>query len=74
MSLDSSLKTAGSLAKHRNVLTRAERVAKLAAIGKFDMSQDNPVGIPKVRNRRIAAGGKKKKEATEAADSKTAKK
>jgi small basic protein (TIGR04137 family) len=61
MSLDRSLKTAGSLIKHRNVLTRAERVAKLAEAGKFDLSSDNPVGIPKVLNRRVAAGGKKKK-------------
>jgi small basic protein (TIGR04137 family) len=67
MSLDRSLKTAGGLIKHRNVLTRAERVAKLAEAGKFDLSKDDPVGIPKVLNRRIAAGGKKKvkKEAAE---------
>ena len=68
MSLDRSLKTDGSLTKHRNVLTRAERVAKLAAAGKFDLSKDDPVGIPKVLNRRVAAGGKKpKKEAAAAA-------
>lgn len=67
MSLDNSLKTAGGLAKHRNVLTRAERVAKLAQAGRFDLSSDDPTGLPKVLNRRVSAGGKKKpkKEAAE---------
>jgi len=60
MSLDSSLKTGGGLAKHRNVLTRAERVAKLAEKGKFDMEKDDPTGLPKVGNRKVFIGGKKK--------------
>lgn len=68
MSLDNSLKTGGALVKHRNVLTRAERVAKLAQQGKFDLSQDDPTGIPKVLNKRVAAGGKKKKKEAPAAD------
>lgn len=61
MSLDRSLKTAGSLDKHRNVLTRAERVARLKERGKFDMSEGDPLGLPKVGNRKIVAGGKAKK-------------
>lgn len=63
MSLDPSLKTAGSLTKHRNVLTRAERVAKLADKDKFDMDSDDPLGLPKVGNRKVVAAGKGKKKA-----------
>ena len=69
MSVDRSLKVGGGLSKHRNVLTRAERVAKLAANGQFDMESDNPVGLPKVGNRKLALGKgskKKKKEEEEA--------
>jgi len=60
MSLDSSLKTAGGLARHRNVLTRAERIEKLMAGGKFDEDTD-PLGLPKVANRKVVTGGKDKK-------------
>jgi len=58
MSLDRSLKSAAGLTKHRNVLTRSERVAKLASQEKFDMTSGNPLGLPKVANRKVAAGGK----------------
>jgi small basic protein (TIGR04137 family) len=69
MSLDRSLKAANSLAKHRNVLSRAERMAKLSERGKFDMSGGSPLGLPKVANRKVAAAGKvKKKEAAEGAE------
>lgn len=75
MSLDRSLKSGSGLDKHRNVLTRPERVAKLVKAGKFDMATDDPTGIPKVLNRRVSAGGKKKKEAkTEEAPAKGKKK
>lgn len=60
MSLDPSLKTAASLAKHRNVLTRAERVARLLKQEKFDPSSDSPIGMPKVGNRKVVAGKKGK--------------
>ncbi len=67
MSLDSSLKSGGGLSRHRNVLTRAERVAKLAKTDGFDVDKDNPLGIRKVGNRKLVTGKttKKKKEATE---------
>lgn len=65
MSLDRSLKVSSSMGRHRNVLTRAERVAKLLLNGKFDAATGNPVGLPKVGNRKIAAGAKPKKEAAE---------
>lgn len=65
MSLDRSLKISSSMGRHRNVLTRAERVAKLTEYGKFDTAAGNPVGLPKVGNRKVSAGAKPKKEATE---------
>ena len=67
MSLDRSLKSVSSLVKHRNVLTRAERIAKLTAAGSFDIQTGNPLGLPKVGNRKVVTGGKttKKAEATE---------
>lgn len=60
MSLDPSLKTAASLAKHRNVLTRAERVARLTRQERFDPKTDTPLGLPKVGNRKVIAGKKAK--------------
>ncbi len=58
MSLDRSLKVAGGLAKHRNVLTRPERVAKLVEKGKFDLKAGSPLGLVKVANRKVSAGAK----------------
>ncbi len=63
MSLDRSLKAGGALDKHRNVLTRAERVAKLTSVSKFDMEKDSPLGMVKVANRKVTAGGKSSKKA-----------
>ena len=60
MSLDPSLKTAASLKKHRNVLTRAERVAKLLSQERFNPETQSPLGMPKVGNRKVAAGKKAK--------------
>ncbi len=67
MSIDNSLKTSGGLARHRNVLTRAERVERLAKQDKFDLADDSPLGLPKVANRKVVTGakGKKKDEAEE---------
>ena len=61
MSIDRSLKSGGGLAKHRNVLTRAERIERLAAKGEFDMETSSPLGLIKVANRKVAARGKSKK-------------
>ena len=65
MSLDNSLKSGGGLSRHRNVLTRAERVEKLAERGKFDLESGSPLHLPKVGNRKIVTGGKKKKKDAE---------
>lgn len=67
MSIDRSLKTSSTLARHRNVLSRAERVARLVSRGQFDMETGDPLGLPKVGNRKIAAGGKSKKREEEEA-------
>lgn len=61
MSLDASLKSGGSLSRHRNVLTRAERVAQLTKKGEFDLESDNPLGIRKVANRKLVTGKSAKK-------------
>ena len=68
MSIDRSLKTASSLQRHRNVLSRAERVAKLTEKGNFDPASGDPLGLPKVAHRKIVTGAKtSKKEKTEEA-------
>ncbi|MAE63357.1 MAG: small basic protein [Phycisphaeraceae bacterium] len=61
MSLDSSLKSGSGLAKHRNVLTRAERLEKLSTSGGFNADEDEVLGLPKVANRKVVTGGKTKK-------------
>lgn len=62
MSIDSSLKSHGSLTGHRNVLPRDERIQRLMADEKFDPEADSPLGLVKVANRKVAAGKKSKKE------------
>ena len=61
MSLHRSLRARPSaLNLHRNVLTRAERIARLTERDRFDPKDDSPLGLVKVANRQIA---KKKKAA-----------
>ena len=64
MSLDRSLKVSGGLTKHRNVLTRAERITRLRDLNRFTPGEDTPLHLPKVGNRKIvmAKKGKKKTE------------
>ena len=54
MSLDRSLKSANALVRHRNVLTRPERLAKLAEDGKWDDAK-SVFGLPKVAHRKVEA-------------------
>ena len=72
MSMDRSLKSGGGLLKHRNVLTRAERISKLAAKGDFSMEEGDPLGLPKVANRKVVTAGKSAKKAEQAAEDETA--
>ena len=67
MSIHPSLKTkSGALNQHRNVLTRAERIAKLTLEAGFDPEKKSALGIVKVRSI-TAAPGKKASKKTEAA-------
>ena len=66
MSLHRSLKTKPSaLNRHRNVLSRAERITKLAELGRFDLEEDSPIGLVKVANRKAVTAKKKKEEKAE---------
>ncbi len=49
MSLDRSLRVAGGQAKVRSVMTRAERVAKMAGDKKLDTGKHGALGLPKTR-------------------------
>ena len=67
MTIHSSLRGVNTLTGERSVLTRAERIQKLAKDGKFDAEKSNVWGLPKVRTHFKVAGAKKaKKEAVPA--------
>jgi small basic protein (TIGR04137 family) len=57
MSIDRSLKIKGALSRHRNVLTRAERVEKLKDEERWTEEQ-SVIGLPKVAHRKSHAGKK----------------
>ncbi|RME37168.1 MAG: small basic protein [Planctomycetota bacterium] len=59
MSLDKSLKGKNTLERHRNVLTRAERIEKLKEIGRWT-EESTAIGLPKVAHRKAAVGKKSK--------------
>ena len=61
MSIDRSLKIKGALSRHRNVLTRAERIDKLQDEEKWQEG-DSLLGLPKVAHRKSHAGRKAAKE------------
>ncbi|MEZ6091326.1 MAG: small basic protein [Pirellulaceae bacterium] len=57
--MDKSLKVQAGAIKTRNVLTRAERIARLKELDKW--SEDTPVvGMPKVRVPKVSLKKKKK--------------
>ncbi|MGE4286126.1 MAG: small basic protein [Phycisphaerae bacterium] len=58
MSIDRSLKMTNALSRHRNVLSRSERVEKLMEEERWSEG-DNVTGLPKVSNRKVVAGKKK---------------
>ena len=64
MSLDRSLRSANSLIRHRNVLTRAERLDKLAEDDKWNDSK-SVFGLPKVEHRKQALAKVVKEETAE---------
>jgi small basic protein (TIGR04137 family) len=65
MSLDRTLKSRSALARHRNVLTRAERLDKLKDEERWDEGK-TVFGLPKVAHRKAATHKAKKEEKAEA--------
>ena len=59
MSRDKSLKSKDTLQRHRNVLTRAERIEHLKETGRWTEGS-TAVGLPKVVHRKAAVGKKDK--------------
>jgi small basic protein (TIGR04137 family) len=57
MSIDRSLKIKGALSRHRNVLTRAERIEQLKEEDHWS-EDDSLLGLPKVAHRKSHAGRK----------------
>ena len=71
MSIDRSLHARSSLARHRNVLTRAERVQTL--IEREWDPQEGALGLPKVAHRKGKAGKKKAEKGAAATTEESAK-
>ncbi|MEM1068414.1 MAG: small basic protein [Planctomycetota bacterium] len=65
--MDQSLKVKAGAIRTRNVLTRAERVARLKELDRFD-EENGVVGMPKVRVMKVSL--KKKKKVKKADDDK----
>ena len=59
MSIDRSLKIKGALRRHRNVLTRAERIEQLKDEERWSEG-DSLLGLPKVAHRKSHTGRKEK--------------
>ncbi len=59
MSIDKSLKSKNLLQRHRNVLTRAERIQILKETEQWTESS-TAIGLPKVAHRKAAVGKKDK--------------
>jgi len=60
MTIHPSLRGVDTLVGQRSVLSRIERLQKLAKDGKFDEQNDSVYGLPKVRTKFKVAGAKKK--------------
>jgi small basic protein (TIGR04137 family) len=63
MSVHKSLRTGGSLNKHRNVLKRSERIKFLEEAGNWREGSNSVLGLRKVKSIKVAAKKKAKKEA-----------
>jgi small basic protein (TIGR04137 family) len=55
MSMDRSLKIKGALSRHRNVLSRNERIEMLKNEERWEEG-DDVTGLPKVGHRKVSAG------------------
>ena len=67
MSIDRSLRIQSSLVRHRNVLTRAERLQLLMEKRDWDRSR-SALALPKIAHRKVKAGHKKEKATTAATE------
>jgi len=65
MSIHKSLVSKGRLKRHRNVLTRTERLLKLEEEEKWAADKDSVFSLPKVRVARLKKSHAKKKEEKE---------
>lgn len=73
MSIDKTLKIRRGGSRSRNVMTRAERIAKLAEEDRWKEGR-SPLGLPKVRVEKAVTGKKKKKSKDEDAEEEPKKK
>jgi small basic protein (TIGR04137 family) len=60
MTIDKSLRVKRGASRNRSVLTRVERIARLGEADKWT-DGDSPLGLPKVRVRKLTMKKKKKK-------------
>ena len=60
MTIDKSLKVRRGATRNRSVLTRVERITRLQQADRWK-DGDSPLGLPKVRVRKLAMKKKKKK-------------
>ena len=67
MSIDRSLKIKGALSRHRNVLTRAERIEQLKDEERWT-DGDSILALPKIAHRKSHAGRKAAKAAAKEAE------
>lgn len=62
MSIHKSLVSKGRLRRHRNVLTRTERIEELEKEEKWEAEKDSVFSLPKVRVAKLKKSHAKKKE------------
>jgi small basic protein (TIGR04137 family) len=67
MTIDKSLRVKRGATRNRSVLTRVERIARLAGADAWKEG-DSPLGLPKVRVRKLTMKKKKKKKDEEGAE------
>ena len=66
MTIDKSLRVKRGATRNRSVLTRVERIARLTEVDAWKEG-DSPLGLPKVRVRKLTMKKKKKKKEEEGA-------
>ncbi len=64
MTIDKSLRVKRGATRNRSVLTRVERIARLREADRWNEG-DSPLGLPKVRVRKLTMKKKKKKKEDE---------